>query len=439
MTGASLPWTLRSGSLASPLPPRPPPSPAGPRGLPSLHAASAPKSFGATTLMVFAPVQRPCWARISRSSSLGIRSALPLSRLRLTAPPSTNLLASTPVASFDPTSATKEPPSPSCSVRVVSHHFDGLLRLQGAGLLHPAADPGVRPVSPAARLTMVTRRPPSCPERRVSRGAWTPRRSSPPCSRTASPRPVAPMALRLTLPWTPRQSVADLPCHPLPRSALTFEALLRKPGPVVPIAVADGGHPLLPGLCSPPRSLGAFGSRADCTSAHARGKPRTSTPSSVTSSEQPKLQRAPHPPRRVATARHTPKRASHLEPGRYDTRSDRRAPGSVGIPPGVRRSAPGVCPEPRFASTGCCQRVARTFVGFVTSKNAPRSDSLGWRRNASGHLSWANAGAVPTSPGRRKVRFQRSTMGSALPNSRRADPRRLRRANPLLVLRSDTS
>jgi hypothetical protein len=35
----------------------------------------------------------------------------------------------------------------SCSVRVVSHHLDGLLRSELAGLLHPAADPGVRRVS----------------------------------------------------------------------------------------------------------------------------------------------------------------------------------------------------------------------------------------------------------------------------------------------------
>jgi len=37
--------------------------------------------------------------------------------------------------------------SKSCSVLVVSHHLDGLLRTELAGLLHPASDPGVRRVS----------------------------------------------------------------------------------------------------------------------------------------------------------------------------------------------------------------------------------------------------------------------------------------------------
>jgi hypothetical protein len=38
-------------------------------------------------------------------------------------------------------------PRPSCSARVVSHHLGGFLRSRFAGLLHPAADPGVHCVS----------------------------------------------------------------------------------------------------------------------------------------------------------------------------------------------------------------------------------------------------------------------------------------------------
>jgi hypothetical protein len=44
-------------------------------------------------------------------------------------------------------SVTREPPSPSRSVLVVSHHLDGFLRSEVAGLSHPAASPGVRRVS----------------------------------------------------------------------------------------------------------------------------------------------------------------------------------------------------------------------------------------------------------------------------------------------------
>jgi hypothetical protein len=54
--------------------------------------------------------------------------------------------ASTPAriaARFGP----EEPSSESCSVRVVSHHLDGFLRSEVAGLLHPAAGHGVRCVS----------------------------------------------------------------------------------------------------------------------------------------------------------------------------------------------------------------------------------------------------------------------------------------------------
>jgi hypothetical protein len=74
------------------------------------------------------------------------RASLPL--VRFTAPPSTSLRASTPggdpkIVSIGP----RLPHRESRSALVVSHHLDGLLRSELAGLLHPAIDPGVRRVS----------------------------------------------------------------------------------------------------------------------------------------------------------------------------------------------------------------------------------------------------------------------------------------------------
>ena len=78
-------------------------------------------------------------------------------------PPSSSSLVSTP--SFRgrfapsregccaPRSLRRRAPQPSArSVPVVSHHLDGLLHQRPAGLLHPAADPGVHRVSAPRRL-----------------------------------------------------------------------------------------------------------------------------------------------------------------------------------------------------------------------------------------------------------------------------------------------
>jgi hypothetical protein len=85
------------------------------------------------------PLQCPRLVRAGRAS-------LPL--VRFTAPPSTSLRASTPggdpkIISIGP----RLPHRESRSALVVSHHLDGLLRSELAGLLHPAIDPGVRRVS----------------------------------------------------------------------------------------------------------------------------------------------------------------------------------------------------------------------------------------------------------------------------------------------------
>jgi hypothetical protein len=106
------------------------------------------------------------------------------------APPSTSLRASTPggdpkIVSIGP----RLPHRKSCSALVVSHHLDGLLRSELAGLLHPAIDPGVRRVS-GHRLPHTAE---------AIRGLLgpSPRRTHPgelllADSRTASPRPLPP-------------------------------------------------------------------------------------------------------------------------------------------------------------------------------------------------------------------------------------------------------
>jgi len=76
----------------------------------------------------------------------------------------------------------------SCSVLVVSHHLDGLLRTLLAGLLHPAANLGVRCVSALARPGRSEDLPPGGAHPR--RAFHTPRRIPLASSRTASPRPL---------------------------------------------------------------------------------------------------------------------------------------------------------------------------------------------------------------------------------------------------------
>jgi len=70
------------------------------------------------------------------------------------APPSVRPRASTPGRPCGLPSASEVPPPKSRSVLVVSHHLDGFLRARPAGLLHPAADPGVRRVSRCASTSI---------------------------------------------------------------------------------------------------------------------------------------------------------------------------------------------------------------------------------------------------------------------------------------------
>jgi len=79
------------------------------------------------------------------------RDACSGDRTPTTSPPSTRHRASTP-AHVATRFGFEEPSSNSRSVLVVLHHLDGFLRSEVAGLLHPAADPGVRRVSAVCRL-----------------------------------------------------------------------------------------------------------------------------------------------------------------------------------------------------------------------------------------------------------------------------------------------
>jgi hypothetical protein len=119
--------------------------------------------------------------------------------------------ASTPAriaARFGP----EEPSSESCSVRVVSHHLDGFLRSEVAGLLHPAAGHGVRCVS-GSRIPGPR---PGKPDRggrtdTVLAAHFTPPEGILDCSRTTSPWPLPPCRWRC--PPSTRRS-APLPVHP---------------------------------------------------------------------------------------------------------------------------------------------------------------------------------------------------------------------------------
>jgi hypothetical protein len=102
---------------------------------------------------------------LSSTSSRGIRRCWP-PRPRLSPQPETRtphpstdpppkrwcLPAERPLPqTFPPASAPEMPSLESCSVLVVSHHLDGFLRSEVAGLLHPAAGHGVRCVSGQSR------------------------------------------------------------------------------------------------------------------------------------------------------------------------------------------------------------------------------------------------------------------------------------------------
>jgi len=120
-------------------------------------------------------------------------------------PPSVRPRASTPGRPCGLPSASEVPPPKSRSVLVVSHHLDGFLRARPAGLLHPAADPGVRRVSRCASTSIAgSLRIPPEPEPPLPRDAFhTPRRSLRP-----PPHPIAGAVAFLTFLRTSLHEVA---------------------------------------------------------------------------------------------------------------------------------------------------------------------------------------------------------------------------------------
>jgi hypothetical protein len=113
-------------------------------------------------------------------------------------------------------SVPREPPSKSRSVLVVSHHLDGFLRSEVAGLLHPAASRGVHRVSWLSRVPSRPldesrcRRECRCPPRD---DFHTPRRIPLDDSRTTSPWPLPPCRSPRFRSTPPTASVARVGCQ----------------------------------------------------------------------------------------------------------------------------------------------------------------------------------------------------------------------------------
>jgi hypothetical protein len=100
-----------------------------------------------------------------------------------------------------------------CSALVVSHHLDGFLLLDRAGLLHPAADPGVHRVSARRETRFPAMR--SCPSKPCS----------PPAATVRVRHEVA--LASSTEPWGPRHRPRSLEPVRSPRAL----ALLTFPSP----------------------------------------------------------------------------------------------------------------------------------------------------------------------------------------------------------------
>jgi hypothetical protein len=209
-----------AGRRASPLPPRPfTVSGAIPEVFRPVRAAAAIAGRGVTTPVVFVPVQRPGSARIDpplarsrRSSSPGLpRPSIDVSG-RCPLPPRSARADARSESSASATEAPLRRPVPSSWLLATSTVCS---TCWSAGLLHPAADPGVRRVPPARRLVIGPGEgsdPVSADGLPATRPA--PRRSSLDPSRPASPRASCPLGV----------------CADARASAATFEALLRSPG-----------------------------------------------------------------------------------------------------------------------------------------------------------------------------------------------------------------
>jgi hypothetical protein len=157
-----------------------------------------------------------------------------------------------------PASAPERPSLESCSVLVVSHHLDGFLRSEVAGLLHPAAGHGVRCVShtPVPEPARTASRSLGGRRKCRPRSAFhTPRRipRQQPHHVTVAVAPL-PFATALARPSDARR------CRRAPRSPTCAERRLRgvapPPSPDTRPNVAARFRILsFPGLCSPSRSF----------------------------------------------------------------------------------------------------------------------------------------------------------------------------------------
>jgi hypothetical protein len=338
-------------------------------------------------------------------------------------------------------------PRPSCSVHVVSHHLDGFLRSRFAGLLHPAADPGVHCVS---RTPPGGRRSDSGTHARSSQCGSVPLEGlSPP---TAAPRHRGRCPLAVAPSWR-RRTVRPTVSSPSPICVDTDGTRLRglapSSGPRPHSTVAGGAWPDPPWAWFPfevsptgrssalPPGVGArpaLHTEEQARTPQLRSAPRGSRARELTSwAGRPEAARMPRPSGRHrdtrrrtssmsgATCARPPKwspqasgrvaRSARERGVRFPTRSVslprghccqvRRASSARSRPVRVaatrvgashgRTASPlaglngsdregsgasGVFPESRFAN-----RSSRTSMGFLTSKNAPRSDPRGAERS----------------------------------------------------------
>ncbi len=122
--------------------PSPPCGPLAPRGRDPEPLARRPSPSPGRRASRPSVIDRPSAVRASRAPSATFG---PVARCRVS---SVRIRSATCASTPAPKGiGERRPAAPSCSILVVSHHLDGLLRAGSAGLLHPAAGCGVRRVS----------------------------------------------------------------------------------------------------------------------------------------------------------------------------------------------------------------------------------------------------------------------------------------------------
>jgi len=151
---------------------------------------------------------------------------------------------------------------------------------QSAGLLHPAAGPGVRSVSALASPTGGRGRS----DFLTAQDSY-PSKEPPNDSRTASPRPLPPCRSSSARPPARAAPLLGRPLRGGWARGVDFEALLHHRVPASDRAIAGADHPVLPGLRSPSRSFATAGDPSPAIDTDARPTRGLASESSV-----------PHPP-----------------------------------------------------------------------------------------------------------------------------------------------